>query len=128
MPVQALEAHPLASNLRGATALRRGPQVYCFESPDNPGADLTVARLKLDAARPDHGVQARFDASLLGGTTVLDVPGAVAPSPAPAQPAYVPRTGAARPARSATLRAVPYALWANRGVATMYVWVPTDFD
>ena len=88
--------------VRGCVAIERGPLVYCLEQVDQPPGAL------VDQVRIDDGPLTAADRpGLLGGITVVEAPG------------RVPASGAA-----VTLRAVPYFMWANRGLGTMRVWIP----
>ncbi|MBK9178098.1 MAG: glycoside hydrolase family 127 protein [Acidimicrobiales bacterium] len=115
-----LAAHPRVADARGAVALRRGPLVYCFEQVDNPGVALLEA-----AIDPAVAFTAEHDPGLLGGVTVLSGAGW---SPDPDHRLYRPHSSGAGagagPGRTPVrLRAVPYAVWANRGVGPMAVWL-----
>jgi len=104
-----VRADPRVEADRGRVALARGPLIYCLEGTDHGGQ---VGDLALP---PEASLAARWDADLLGGTTVLVARGL----------ASVPSDGVqATEARS--LRALPYALWANRGATEMAVWIPED--
>ncbi len=113
MPPERLRAHPDVRMDVGRVALQRGPLIYCVEEVDNPGGPVQRLTLPRDAAVSVE----RADA--LGGATVLKAPARV----------LVPAEGgalysAAPPAtRAATLTAVPYFLWANRGPGSMQVWI-----
>jgi DUF1680 family protein len=88
--------------VRGCVAIERGPLVYCLEQVDQPPGAL------VDQVRIDDGpLTAAARPGLLGGITVVEAPG------------RVPASGAA-----VTLRAVPYFMWANRGLGAMRVWIP----
>lgn len=112
MPVVRLRSHPRLHHNHGQVALQRGPLVYCWEEFDN-GPELGSVRLPADAA-----IAARFDERLFGGVVVLEATGGRL------RPAGDALYGAARPAiEPAKLRAIPYALWANRGEGEMRVWI-----
>lgn len=99
----------------GAVALRRGPLVYCFEAADNHGLPVAQTALARDA-----DVQAVSKPDLFGGTIVLEADGKVALSDDWGEALYrsVP------PVMSdATLTAIPYFLWNNRGANAMRVWI-----
>jgi DUF1680 family protein len=106
MPVRRVAGHPKVAATRGQVALERGPIVYAFEGLDNGGnlADLFLPETAAITAA------ARTD--LLGGLTVLQL------------------TGAARRTEDgqtpATLTAIPYAVWNNRGLSPMRVWLPRE--
>jgi hypothetical protein len=96
MPVRRVTAHAAVTNLAGMVALERGPIVYCFEGIDHPG-DMRTAIL------PDSAnITATPRPDLLGGVTTLEI------------------TGAQNPAH---LTAIPYAVWNNRGLHPMCVWL-----
>lgn len=109
MPVHEVTGDARISATRGRVAFERGPLVYCIEGPDN-GGDV------LDAALPGPfriSTLARPD--LLGGLTALRIEGA----------RRVTRDVAgATVTTPATLTAIPYFAWANRGPAQMQVWLP----
>ena len=94
---------PRIVSVRGTVAIERGPLVYCLEEADQPaGAEFGALRVDIGAAADAHAERAE----ILGGTVVVTVPGQL--------------DGAA-----VTLRAIPYALWANREHGSMRVWIPT---
>lgn len=111
MPVERVHADARVASVAGRVALQRGPVVYCLEQVDN-GADLAALVLPASAE-----LRARYDSSLLGGCVVVEAEGGrelVGPS------LYAQVAAQRRPV---TLRAVPYALWANRGEGEMRVWI-----
>lgn len=112
MPVVRVRANPRVTHARRRVALQRGPLVYCLEEIDN-GAGLD--RLALPREAP---LQARFDDATLGGCVVIE--GTGQRTRVVGEELYskaVPTVDTAR------LRAVPYALWANRGEGEMSVWI-----
>jgi uncharacterized protein len=106
MPVRRVAGNPKIAATRRQVALERGPIVYAFEGVDN---DSDLSDIFLPAAATIH--PAHQDA-LLGGVTVLEI------------------TGAARwtadGEKAATLTAIPYADWNNRGLSPMRVWLPRE--
>jgi len=113
MPVRRVAGHPKVAATRGQVALERGPVVYAFEGVDNEG---TVFDTVLPA---DATLRAEHQPDLLGGVTVLRV--------ANAQKAQ--RTDSGEVATEvASLTAIPYAVWANRGLSPMTVWVARTPD
>jgi uncharacterized protein len=114
-----LECNPRVAENRGAVALRRGPLVYCVESVDQPDVDVLEAGVALDRVAD---ITAAHRTDLLGGTTVLHVPGRVATEPYGAlyQPAGADRR---RPRHDTGLTAIPYYAWGNRGPSAMTVWM-----
>lgn len=102
MPVRRTAAHPRVDAVRGCVAIERGPLVYCLEQADQPAGVL------VDDAQVTGGeCEAAWDPDLLGGMTVVRLPGRTAGSYADLH-----------------LTAVPYFAWANRGPGPMRVWIP----
>lgn len=115
MPAQRLYAHPGVIMDAGRVALKRGPLVYCVEEIDNPGG--RVQRLKLPR---DAELRAETRQDLFDGIVTLRAD-ALAIREGDWQALY--RTTPPVDER-ATLTALPYYLWANRGQGSMVVWVP----
>lgn len=93
---------------QGRVALERGPIVYCLEGVDNEGAVFDCVLPDRASVRADH----RKD--LMGGTTVLVISGAQRAERADESKLAV---------KPAKLTAIPYALWNNRGLSPMEVWL-----
>ena len=98
---------------RGRVALMRGPLVYCAEEIDNGnGIDQIVVPR-------DATFATTYDPKLLGG--VVTVTGFVArETDDPDAPLYRTAPPQMLPA---TLKAVPYYAWDNRGLGEMQVWL-----
>ncbi len=111
MPVERVRADARVFAAAGQVALQRGPMVYCLEEVDN-GPQLSALSLPRTAK-----LEARFVADLLGGCVVIE--GTALRTPA-GEALYSTETPT--PA-VAPLRAVPYALWANRGEGEMRLWL-----
>jgi DUF1680 family protein len=112
LAIRVTEPDPRVDAVRGCVAFERGPFVYCVESADLPdGAVLEDYRW--DPTRPTT-TEPRPD--LGEGVIGLTVPAIVDPVSSGAQ-------GSA-PGVAATLPAIPYYTWANRGVGGMRVWLP----
>lgn len=114
MPAERIFAHPAVVMDAGRVALKRGPLVYCIEEADNPGG--TVQRLKLprDSAL-EIGKSPLFDGIVTlkaSGTAIDENEWKTLYRTSP------PKVG------PATLTALPYYLWANRGQGSMVVWIP----
>jgi hypothetical protein len=120
LPMKAtlLEAHPLVEETRNHAAVVRGPIVYCLESVDLP-KDVRLGDVRLPR---DAQWKARHDPQLLGGVTLLQTEGCVAPAWEPAAALY--RKASLISARRIPLRLIPYYAWCNRGQAEMSVWIP----
>ena len=90
-------ASPRVKGHRGKVAVTRGPLVYCLESIDNPAVDLFTCRLDPASLWVDSAPDLLGGIQVLRATTVDGCP----------------------------LTFIPYALWANRGLSQMTVWVRT---
>jgi len=111
MPVRRVAGHPKIAATRGLVALERGPIVYAFEGIDNDGTVFETVLPPGAKVTPEHR------ADLLGGVTVLKV--------AKADKASRHENGEVM-TKSANLTGIPYAVWANRGLTPMTVWVARD--
>jgi DUF1680 family protein len=113
-----LEANPLVEATLGQVAVKRGPIVYCLESPDLPdGVRVPDVVIPTDAP-----FLARYDQRLLGGVVVLDTTlRAKATAPWRNQ---LYREFTAPSYRPVKTKLVPYSVWANRGKSEMSVWLP----
>jgi hypothetical protein len=101
MPVHTVRGHPRIEAVRGAVAFERGPVVYAVEGAVNrtDPADLIVT------ARTRARVQRQ--PNLLGDVVTLVLDEVAAP--------VTPRQ----------VTAIPYAVWNNRGLMPMTVWLKT---
>jgi DUF1680 family protein len=115
-----LESHPLVEETRNQVAVKRGPIVYCLESPDLPeGVRVEVVAIPAAARfRPTNL------GALLGGVTVLEGELVARRSPPWDGALYRPRTPPAE--RKAPMRLIPYYAWSNRGPSEMSVWLPLE--
>ena len=112
-------ANPRVDATRGALALERGPLVYCLEAADNDAVP-SLADLQLDPGAP---LRESFEPDLLGGVHTVTAQGWATDAQDWAESLYQtfppPEVG-----RAATLTAIPYYAWANRGAGAMQVWIP----
>jgi hypothetical protein len=116
-----VEAHPRVDAVRGSLALQRGPLVYCLEAADHSG--LNLMDVQLDETAP---LQAAWrDDALPGGVMVIQAGGFVSQADEWQNRLYRRlSSGGGSPRRPATLTAIPYYAWANRGADAMRVWIP----
>ncbi|PJB72321.1 MAG: hypothetical protein CO095_07010, partial [Armatimonadetes bacterium CG_4_9_14_3_um_filter_58_7] len=114
MPVEKVEAHPSVRQNAGRIALQRGPIVYCLEEMDN-GKDLNDIALPLETP-----LRMRWDSRLFGGVPVVMGKALHRDHAGWRNKLYRP---AGTTMKSLTIKAIPYCLWANRGVGEMVVWV-----
>ena len=111
MPVRRVAGNAKIAATKNQVALERGTIVYAFEGVDNDGSAF-------DAVLPtDAKIQPEYRAKFLGGVTVLNI--------SKAQRVAVSKDGnvATKPAN---FTAIPYAVWANRGLTPMAVWLARD--
>lgn len=113
MPVRRVASHPSVRATAGMFALARGPLIYCLEGVDN-AVDLDSLGVPPTAAFRTRRVQLP-----MGKVTVLDGTGHENGSMEWAGRLF--QTLAAP--REFKLRAIPYALWNNRGPSPMRVWL-----
>ncbi len=111
MPVRRVAGNPKTAATVGLVALERGPVVYAFEGIDNTNSVFDVSLPVTANATP------AFKADLLGGVTVLEVSGANR---------VKRKDGGGFEEKSASLTAIPYAAWNNRGLSPMTVWLGRD--
>ena len=114
MEIVRVRAHPRVAADLGRVALQRGPVVYCLEGIDNGG---NVRNLVLP---PNAKMSSRFEPDLLNGVVTIEAQGMALQSAEPSGQLY--RFGLRR--APATLKAVPYYAWNNRGPGQMAVWIP----
>ncbi len=119
MDVQRLTAHPNVLQAQGKVALRRGPMIYSFEQADNQ-VSLSAVTLPRTAV-----FRTEFDRSLAGGVVKITTDALVRKEPDWEQRLYQPADiSAPRPVH---LTAVPYAIWGNRGLGEMVVWINSSY-
>jgi hypothetical protein len=114
MPIDRIYAHPAATEDAGRVALRRGPVIFCVEETDLGGEPQ---RLRLSG---EADIAANFDATLLGGATVLEGEALEADASDWTDTLYRTEPPALKPRR---FKAIPYHLWANRTPGAMAVWL-----
>jgi DUF1680 family protein len=109
MPVRQVVAHPNVEDDRDRVALQRGPLVYCAEWPDNGGRALNIV------VPDDAELDTEFRPDLLEGIQVISGP----------VQAVERRDNNNSTTRTVThqLTAIPYYVWANRGMGEMAVWM-----
>jgi len=111
MPVRRVTGNPKIAATRGLVALERGPIVYAFEGVDNDDSVFDAVLPASAKIKPER--RKKF----LGDIVVLKISGA--------ERAISESNGKLK-TRSARLLAIPYAVWANRGLSPMAVWLARD--
>jgi hypothetical protein len=118
MDTELIEANPLVEETLGQVAVKRGPIVYCLESPDLPAG----ARVGDVAISSDVKFLARYDQRLLGGVAVLDA--ALLAKSSGDWGGKLYREFRAPTFTVIKTKLIPYSVWANRGKSEMSVWLP----
>jgi DUF1680 family protein len=118
MPTQLIESNPLVEECYNQVAVKRGPLVYCLESPDLSSPTLVSAVLVPDKI----DLLARYDRRLLGGVVSVEGQGFTRAEADWHGKLY--RELERMPLRPIKLRLIPYFAWANRGPSDMSVWLP----
>ena len=116
MPATLIESNPLVEETRNQVAVKKGPVVYCLESPDLPqesifnvvipsNIKLTPAAMKVDKG---NVMALTGEAKLLqGGNWKNNL--------------YREVNTTTKPIK---IKLIPYYAWANRGKTDMTVWMP----
>jgi DUF1680 family protein len=118
MPALLIEANPLVEETLNQVAIKRGPLVYCLESPD-----LSPKVRLMDVMIPaGFELTARFDEQLLGGVVVLE--GKALARDLADWTGQLYREFKPNAAQASEARFIPYYAWANRGKSEMSVWLP----
>jgi DUF1680 family protein len=122
MTTHLLKANPAVAEDRGRVAFQRGPLVFCMEHLDQPdhSPEINLA----DYAVPLKGeTTMQFEPALLDGVMVLSHPATISQT-ATDVGLYFPASTPQPPARTTTVKLIPYYAWANREPASMQVWIP----
>ena len=116
MDIKLLEGHPLIEEVRNQVAIKRGPVVYCAESPDLPeGTDILDVYLPVKSE-----LTATYKPEFLGGIATIN--GNVKLRKDDKEGMYREFSNLEWDTYKAQF--VPYFSWANRGEAEMTVWLP----
>jgi len=116
MPVERVYANPQVKAGIGRVALKRGPLVYCLEQIDNPLAPVPMLRLPRSAPARAEVRNTPFE-----GFVTIAADGQALIGDAGNQVLY---RGEPYQAAAASIIAVPYFSWCNRGSNRMAVWIP----
>jgi DUF1680 family protein len=120
MDIVLLEGHPRIEEVRNQVAIKRGPVVYCVESPDLPESTGI-----LDVYLPENSkLEAQYRPDFLGGMTTIG--GDVLLRRDKKQGMYRTMTKPVWQAVKTTF--VPYYAWSNRGESEMTVWLPIVWE
>ncbi|TRX57991.1 glycoside hydrolase family 127 protein [Thalassomonas sp. M1454] len=118
IPMEAtfIEGHPRIEEVRNQVAVKRGPVVYCIESPDLPDS-TSILDVYISG---DTQLETNHQSNLMGGITTIgadlmvrtDTPDKMYNSLA--KPSW----------QNVATQLVPYFAWSNRGLAEMTVFMP----
>ncbi len=109
MNVRRVTATDKVADDNGKVAIQRGPIMYCAEWKDNNGLASNFIIPKTSVFKPV------FEKDLLHGVTILK---------AGVKSIHIDASGENVSTENATLTAIPYYAWANRGKGEMMVWFP----
>lgn len=123
MTTHLLKANPNVTEDRGRIAFQRGPIVFCMEQPDQAdhGKDLEMAAYSV---RLGEIAKTNFDSHLLDGVMTLEYPATIRRTGADAGLYYSAAETVEAKEAPTTVKLIPYYAWANRGPASMQVWIP----
>lgn len=120
MDIHLLEGHPRIEEVRNQVAVKRGPVVYCIESPDLP-KDAQILDVYISGKRP---LEATYQAELLGGVSTIQ--GQLLLRKDKREGMY--RQLSPPQWEPYTTSLVPYFAWSNRGTAEMTVFMPIVWE
>jgi DUF1680 family protein len=122
MPVVPITSNPLVEETRGQVALRRGPVVYCLESPDLPaltsGPRVNILDVAIPAQLKFHPLPTR-----IGNSRFIALEGEARQIYSGGWKNRLYQPLSARPPATITIHLIPYYAWANRGPSDMTVWM-----
>lgn len=112
--------HPLIEETRNQAAIKRGPLVYCMETPDLPeGTSILDVYLPADIKlTPSHDPKLTDGATTLSGKVLLHADQKNDMYAALKKPNWKP----------IETQFVPYYAWSNRGTAEMTVFLPLVWE
>ncbi|WP_017446907.1 glycoside hydrolase family 127 protein [Gayadomonas joobiniege] len=113
-----IEGHTRIEEIRNQVAIKRGPVVYCVETPDLP-TDANVLDVYLSA---NSELQVERKADFLGGVDVIKTEALIRKDNADKSSMY--RKIGQASFEKHPLQFVPYYAWSNRGTAEMTVFMP----
>ncbi|WP_165748689.1 glycoside hydrolase family 127 protein [Cellulophaga sp. Z1A5H] len=120
MDVQIIEGHPRIEEVRNQIAVKRGPIVYCIESPDLP-KHTSILDVYFNK---NASLVATHKPDFLGGITTLQ--GELLIRKDKSESMY--RTVQKPEFESYKTQLVPYFAWSNRGQAEMTVFMPVVWE
>ncbi|WP_299713703.1 beta-L-arabinofuranosidase domain-containing protein [uncultured Tenacibaculum sp.] len=116
METHFVEGHPRIEEVRNQVAVKRGPVVYCVESPDLQ-KDTNILDVYINGK---EALEAEFKPDFLGGVTTINCELMLRSD----NPNSMYKTVKAPQWNSYKTNLVPYFAWSNRGQAEMTVFMP----
>lgn len=116
MPATLMESNPLVEETRNQVAVKRGPVVYCLESPDLQTGDVFNIGIPAD-------IQLKPVSAKLNGGNITSLTGTAVllNDNQWTRTLYKEVNKTSEPVR---IQLIPYYSWANRGQTNMTVWMP----
>lgn len=118
MPAKLMEANPLVEETRNQVAIKRGPIIYCLESPD-----LQEGKRLKDISIP-ASVQLVPEIFSISGFDMMSLKGDAVWVDNQAWKNQLYREVNHAVPQAISIRLIPYYAWANRGKSEMAVWLP----
>ena len=120
MDIQLIESNPLVEETRNQIAVKRGPIVYCIESPDLPGHRI------FDVIIPS-GIQLFPLEMEISKTWVMSLEGkALLQKSSSWEGSLYRQLSSSEVLEEVKIRLIPYFAWGNRGHSEMSVWMPVN--
>ena len=116
MPATLLESNPLVEETKNQVTVKRGPIIYCLESPDLP--QQNIFNVLIPAAIKLHPVPMKIDK---GNVMALTGEAKILQSTNWKNTLYKEVNTKSIPIK---IKLIPYYAWANRGQTDMTVWMP----
>lgn len=120
MEVRLIESNPLVEQTRNQIAVKRGPLVYCIESPDLP--DNRIFEVLIPSSIELHPVEIEVNETeimALEGTALIQ-------GSNPWDGSLYRTLSTTNTLEELKIRLIPYFAWGNRGHSEMSVWMPVN--
>lgn len=122
MDITLVEGHPRIEEVRNQVAIKRGPIVYCIETPDLP-ENTDILNVYLDGG---DGLEVEYQPDFLGGISTIN--GTILLRSDQSQSTAMYRKIKKPSWKAVSTQFVPYYAWSNRGLAEMTVFMPIIWD
>ncbi len=116
MPATLIESNPLVEETRNQVAIKRGPIVYCIESPDLKSNSV------FNIAIPAN-IQLKPVAEKIANGNIMSLNG-IANIIEAANWSNTLYREVSKSNKPISIKLIPYYTWANRGASDMSVWMP----